>query len=198
MTEQADSSGAGTAPLLEVGRVGRPHGTGGEVTVTLVSNRPERLAPGSELRTDVGILRVSSARPHSGRHLVAFDGVDDRSQAGALRGLVLRAAPIADPDELWVHELIGARVVDQSGTDRGLVASVVAGPARAHGSRRVRGGRLWRPVRVVYSFGGAATVAVQMRGGPADRSGASGSVVAAGGVGGGVRSGGVSWAGGRA
>ncbi|MDE0161322.1 MAG: hypothetical protein OXL98_06240 [Acidimicrobiaceae bacterium] len=129
MAESVDSSGAGTASLLEVGRVGRPHGTGGEVAVTLVSNRPERLAPGSELRTDVGILRVSSARPHSGRHLVAFDGVDDRSQAEALRGLVLRAAPIADPDELWVHELIGARVVDQSGTDRGLVSSVVAGPA---------------------------------------------------------------------
>lgn len=128
-TNQSDSSGAGTAPLLEVGRVGRPHGTGGEVTVTLVSNRPERLEPGSELQTDLGTLQVSSARPHNKRHLVTFAGIDDRSKAEALRGLVLRAAPIADPDELWVHELIGARVVDQSGTDRGFVASVVANPA---------------------------------------------------------------------
>lgn len=94
-----------------------------------MSNRPERLEPGSELQTDSGILKVSSARPHNKRHLVAFAGVDDRSKAEALRGLVLRAAPIVDPDELWVHELIGARVVDQSGTDRGPVASVVANPA---------------------------------------------------------------------
>ena len=99
------------------------------MTVTLVSNRPERLAPGSELQTDLGTLQVSSARPHNKRHLVAFAGIDDRSKAETLRGLVLRAAPIADPDELWVHELIGARVVDQSGTDRGSVASVVANPA---------------------------------------------------------------------
>ena len=128
-TSASDSSGAGTAPLLEIGRVGRPHGTGGEVTVTLVSNRPERLAPGSELQTDQGTLQVVAARPHNKRHLVTFAGVDDRSNAEALRGLILRAAPIVDPDELWVHELVGARVVDQSGTDRGVVASVVANPA---------------------------------------------------------------------
>ena len=94
-----------------------------------MSNRPERLAPGSELHTDQGTLQVVAARPHNKRHLVAFAGVDDRSKAEALRGLVLRAAPIVDPDELWVHELIGARVADQSGTDRGVVASVVANPA---------------------------------------------------------------------
>lgn len=124
-----ESSGASSAPLLEIGRVGRPHGTGGEVAVTLVSNRPERLAPGSELQTDAGTLRVAASRPHNRRHLVTFAGVDDRSQAEALRGLVLRAEPLVDPDEMWVHELIGSRVVDQSGTDRGPVASVVANPA---------------------------------------------------------------------
>ena len=64
--------GAATAPLLEVGRIGRPHGTAGEVTVTLVSNRTERLAAGSVLQTDSGALRVVSARPHGGRHLVAL------------------------------------------------------------------------------------------------------------------------------
>ena len=129
MTDSLDSSGAEPEPLLEIGRVGRPHGTGGEVAVTLVSNRPERLVPGSELQTNVGTLLVAASRPHNRRHLVKFAGVDDRSKAEALRGVVLRATPIADPDEMWVHELIGARVVDQSGTDRGTVVSVVANPA---------------------------------------------------------------------
>ena len=122
-------SGPGQGGLLEVGRIGRPHGMRGEVTVTLVSNRLERLAPGSELRTDSGTLRVVSSRPHQQRHLVAFAGIDDRAGAQALRGLVLRAEPIDDPEEMWVHELIGARVVDQHGIDRGPVARVVANPA---------------------------------------------------------------------
>ena len=95
----------------------------------LVSNRLERLAPGSELQTDAGTLQVVAARPHQQRHLVAFVGIDDRGKAEALRGLVLRAEPIVDPDEMWVHELIGTSVVDQSGTDRGVVAKVVANPA---------------------------------------------------------------------
>ena len=128
-TDASHSSGAGPAHLLEIGRVGRPHGTAGQVTVTLVSNRPERLAPGSELHTDAGTLQVVAARPHQKRYLVAFSGVDDRGRAESLRGLVLRAEPITDPSEMWVHELIGARVVDQHGTDRGLVAGVVANPA---------------------------------------------------------------------
>ena len=97
--------------------------------MTLVSNRLERLAPGSELQTDAGTLQVVAARPHQQRHLVAFAGIDDRGKAEALRGLLLRAEPIVDPDEMWVHELIGARVVDQSGTDRGVVAKVAANPA---------------------------------------------------------------------
>ncbi len=108
--------------------MGRPHGLGGEVAVTLVSNRPERLAPGSELHTEAGTLRVVSSRPHQRRYLVTFSGVSDRAGAEALRGAVLRGAPIQDPGEMWVHELIGAAVVDQLGIDRGLVAGVLANP----------------------------------------------------------------------
>lgn len=40
--------------LLEVGRIAKAHGLVGEVNVVLVSNRPERLDPGSVLHTDVG------------------------------------------------------------------------------------------------------------------------------------------------
>ena len=128
-TEHDDPARPGADGLLEVGRIGRPHGIRGEVTVTLVTNRAERLSPGSELHTDRGALLVASSRPHRHQHLVAFRGIGDRAQAEALRGLVLRAAPIDDPSELWVHDLIGVRVVDQHGIERGPVAHVVAGPA---------------------------------------------------------------------
>ncbi|MFZ4516817.1 MAG: ribosome maturation factor RimM [Microthrixaceae bacterium] len=121
--------GTGGPPLLEVGRVTKVHGLRGEVVVHLVTDRTERLGKGSVLETDAGPLTVTASRPHQDRWLVTFDGVTDRESAERLRGLVLRAEPLDDPDELWVHELIGAVVVDQDGVRRGVVESVQDNPA---------------------------------------------------------------------
>lgn len=113
---------------LEVGRIGRPHGLAGEVHVELWSDE-SRLAPGSVLSSDRGPLSVVRSRHNAGRHVVAFDGVADRVGAEALRGLVLRAAPIERPGTLWVHELIGATVLGTSGEELGVVRAVEANPA---------------------------------------------------------------------
>lgn len=115
--------------LLEVGRIARAHGIRGEVLVVLVSNRPERVAPGAVLDSDRGALRVVASSPHQGRFIVAFEGVATRTEAEGLRGTVLRAEPLDEPDALWVHELVGASVVDRDGTEHGTVASVEANPA---------------------------------------------------------------------
>lgn len=117
--------------LLEVGRIVRPHGLDGEVAVTLVTDRTERLDPGSVLYTDRGLLTVGSSRPHVKRFLVRFDRITDRTDAESWRGVVLSAEAIADPedDTLWVHELVGSRLVDQHGVDYGVVAAVLENPA---------------------------------------------------------------------
>lgn len=94
-----------------------------------MTDRSERLDPGSVLQTDRGPLEVSSSRRHQDRWLVRFRGHDDRNAADLLRGLVLRAEPLDDPDELWVHELVGCRVVSADGVDRGTVDSVQDNPA---------------------------------------------------------------------
>ena len=117
------------AERLEVGSIGKAHGLRGEVQVRLTTDRTERLDAGSELHTDDGTLVVASSRPHQNSWLVRFEGVDDRSGAEALRGVVLQADPIDDPDTLWVHELIGAAIVETDGTERGIVESVQANPA---------------------------------------------------------------------
>lgn len=114
---------------LEVGRIDRAHGLEGEVVVTLVTNRLERVQPGAELGSDRGPLVVRSARPQGNRWLVRFEDVDDRGAAEGLRGAVLRAAPLDDPDALWVHELVGQDVVDATGRHRGRVEAVQANPA---------------------------------------------------------------------
>lgn len=115
---------------LVVGRVTKAHGLRGEVVVNLSSSEPEvRLAPGAVLDTPQGPLTVASSRPHQGKWLVVFDGVLTREAADALRGTELQAEPIEDPDALWVHDLVGADVVDTGAVARGRVTAILANPA---------------------------------------------------------------------
>jgi 16S rRNA processing protein RimM len=117
--------------MLEVGRITRPHGLSGEVVVQLVTTELARLEPGSVLTTETSSLVVKSARPHQQRWVIRFEGVDSRERADELRGVALFAEPRDgdDPDDLWVHELIGAEVVDADGVCRGRVDAVQDNPA---------------------------------------------------------------------
>jgi len=119
--------------LLEVGRIIKPHGLQGEVVVALVTNRNERVAPGSVLHGPHGNLVVEHSRRFEatgdGRWIVAFAGVTSREGADALREMVLHAEPLEDPDALWAHELIGAEVVAVTGEVLGRVSAIEANPA---------------------------------------------------------------------
>ncbi len=139
-----------------------------------MSDRPERTRPGASLvlepadgDTDARIrtLVIASSRPHQGRWLVRFDGIDDRTAAEALRGRFLTAEPLpstapapdgGDASEvLWVHELVGSRVRDTTGVDRGAVVAVQANPA--HDLLVLDGGALV-PVTFVTEHGEGTVV----------------------------------------
>jgi len=148
-----------TSPqLLEVGRIGRPHGVRGEVYVDLTTDREERLAVGSRLRARERVLVVEASRPSNRRWLVTFAGFADRADAERFTGAALFAEPIDDPDELWVHDLIGTRVVELDGTDRGRCVSVVANPA--HELLELESGALVPVTFVVSCADGVTTVDV--------------------------------------
>jgi 16S rRNA processing protein RimM len=116
--------------MLGVGAIVKPHGLGGDVIVKLTTNRDERVDPGVVLTAEDGRgFRVVRSSSHRGRFIVTFEGVSGIDEAEALRGTQLFAPPLDDPDELWVHELIGARVEDTSGTVLGTVDGVQANPA---------------------------------------------------------------------
>lgn len=119
-----------TGPLLAVGVVVKPHGLRGEVVVSLGTDRLERVSSGSELHTAEGrVLVVEASRPHQGRFVVRFAGVDSIEDADALRSTELFAPPLDVPGALWVHELVGATVTDALGADLGTVEAVQANPA---------------------------------------------------------------------
>jgi len=120
--------------LVVVGRVGRAHGIRGQVTVDVRTDEPEaRLAPGAVLLTDpeaAGPLLVSAGQVHSGRLLLTFEGVADRTAAEALRGTLLLAEVDPDvrpdDDEEWYdHQLVGLDVVRPDGTAVGEVREVL-------------------------------------------------------------------------
>jgi 16S rRNA processing protein RimM len=115
--------------LLDVGRIGRAHGIQGDVRVELTTDRRERVALGSRLHTGDRWLTVVRSRPAGTGFVVGFDGVADRNTAETMTGTRLYAEPIDDPDALWVHELIGASVVEVDGTRRGACVSVLDNPA---------------------------------------------------------------------
>ena len=127
----------GCDELLEIGHVVKAHGLRGEVVVRLVTNRLDRIAAGRRLHvrsanrpaTASKELVVSSSRPFQHRHLVFFDGIGTREDADALRGAVLLAPAVHDPDALFVHELIGSEVIDVTGASHGRVVAVEANPA---------------------------------------------------------------------
>ncbi len=125
---------------LVVGRVLRPHGVRGELSVEVLSDAPERFAPGAELGVGdpdgpepLETVVVTAARRHLGRLLLSVAGVEDRDAADRLRGAWLSipvdAARPLDPDEFWAYQLVGLAVVDHQGRQRGRVADVVPGAA---------------------------------------------------------------------
>ncbi|MFS8202031.1 ribosome maturation factor RimM [Streptomyces sp. CWNU-52B] len=118
---------------LVVARVGRAHGIKGEVTVEVRTDEPElRLGPGAVLATDpasAGPLTIETGRVHSGRLLLRFAGVHDRTAAEALRNTLLIAdvdpdAVPEDPDEYYDHQLMDLDVVLADGTEVGRITEI--------------------------------------------------------------------------
>nr|WP_203615643.1 ribosome maturation factor RimM [Streptomyces sp. SID13726] len=118
---------------LVVARIGRAHGIKGEVTVEVRTDEPElRLAPGAVLATDpasTGPLTIETGRVHSGRLLLRFEGVKDRTAAEALRNTLLIAE--VDPEELpeeedeyYDHQLMDLDVVTADGIEVGRITEI--------------------------------------------------------------------------
>ena len=127
-----------------VGRVGKPHGIRGEVTLDVRTDEPDRrFAPGTTIRAEApagadrrpSTLTVTRARWHQGTLLVTFEELADRNAAETVRGTLLYATlgrdeVPEDPDEYYDHQLIGLAVVDLDGTPLGEVKAVVHGSAQ--------------------------------------------------------------------
>jgi len=119
---------------LVVGRIGRPHGIRGDVVVDVRTDDPGlRFAVGSVLATEpaaAGPLTIGGTRWHSGRLLVSFDGVPDRSAAQELGGVLLTVESddledLSDTGEYRDHQLVGLTVLTSAGERVGTVSDIL-------------------------------------------------------------------------
>ncbi|MFD7496832.1 ribosome maturation factor RimM [Streptomyces sp. NPDC059832] len=124
---------------LVVARIGRAHGIKGEVTVEVRTDEPElRLGPGAVLATEpagAGPLTIETGRVHSGRLLLRFEGVRDRTAAEALRNtlLIAEVEPAElpeDPEEFYDHQLMDLDVVLADGTEIGRITEITHLPSQ--------------------------------------------------------------------
>ena len=124
----------GEPQLLVVGRIGKPQGIRGEVTVEVRTDDPDaRFADGAVLLAEPperGPLVVAERRDQNGRLVVRFEAVEDRNGAELLRDtlLLVDAAslpPTDDPDVFHDVQLVGLVAELADGTVLGVVAEVL-------------------------------------------------------------------------
>ena len=132
--------------FLAVGRILRPHGLRGEVRVEIHTDYPERFAlydrvylaaaevdsrPSALLSAAPSMTRyaLEGHRFHGGLVLLKLAGIDDRTQAEALRDLWVwiapdQAAPL-DEGEVYLHDMLDLQVVTDEGEELGHIQQII-------------------------------------------------------------------------
>lgn len=125
-----------------VGRVRRAHGLHGELVVEALTDAPDAIfAAGRRVfagtrdgaaAPDERELQILRSSPFKGGLIVAFEGINDRSAADRWRDryLLVPESEIEPPSEaeMFIHDLLGMRVVRTSGEEIGAVIEVLELP----------------------------------------------------------------------
>lgn len=121
-----------------VGRVRRAHGIRGELVVESMTDAPDAIfAPGRRVfagTSDGDVakgqpeLRILRSSPFKGGWIIAFEGIDDRTNAEKWRDrtLLLPEDEVEPPaeGEVFIHDLVGMSVVGPTGDTVGEVIEV--------------------------------------------------------------------------
>ena len=120
--------------MIALGVIRKPHGVRGEASVEPWTDSFERfsevsrvtlVSPDEVLQRDA---TIESARPHGHRVLVKFAGIDSVEE---LRDWTIEIpdekARKLDADEYFLHDLVGMKLVDESGNQWGVVTDAYEG-----------------------------------------------------------------------
>jgi 16S rRNA processing protein RimM len=120
-----------------IGLLRRAHGTGGEISVEPVSDIPERFQKLEYVLVRKGSMvaesGVESVRTKGRAILLKLRGTDDRTAAEALTGAEIGVRmkdvfPVPE-DTYYVFDLVGSKVIGESGREIGVLENVLQMPA---------------------------------------------------------------------
>ncbi len=110
----------------KIGKVTAAHGLQGELEVVLFSREKALLNAKYEYRLGEASHRLLRFREKKDRFLATFDGVSDRTQAEKLKGSLLwlhsKHLQSQSGEAIFLRELEGFQVLDQTGRLRGVIS----------------------------------------------------------------------------
>jgi 16S rRNA processing protein RimM len=121
---------------ITIGRIGRPHGVTGELTVEVRTDEPDELfVEGAQILVADQPMTIEHFRWHNQRGLMRLSGVEDRNAAELVRNALIEIDRPEDlipveSDTFYDHNLIGCSVEDAAGIAIGVVTDVVHVPGQ--------------------------------------------------------------------
>ena len=117
---------------LEAGKIVNTHGVRGEVKIEPWADSPDFLRHFRTLYIDGRAVNVLSARVHGAFVIAALEGVADVNAAMALKNKIVRIAraDVTLPEgSFFLSDIVGARVVTDTGEELGTLTEVMERPA---------------------------------------------------------------------
>ncbi len=137
MSEKRNSTSEAGLPggepvFVSLGRLGRPHGVRGEIRMQVWSQSPEaylQVGKTVYLGETHHPVTVRSARIHGDMFLLAFEEYLDRSAVSVLNNqtvfVPVDELPPLDDDEVYLYQLLGLRVVTDTGQVLGNLEEIL-------------------------------------------------------------------------
>ncbi len=117
---------------LEAGQIVNTHGVRGEVRIQPWADEAAFLTRFRRFYLDGAPVKVRSCRVHKDMCIASLEGVDDVNAAMALKGKVLfidRDEAKLPPGAVFLQDILGAKVVDETGRELGVLEDVMPEPA---------------------------------------------------------------------
>jgi 16S rRNA processing protein RimM len=117
---------------LEAGRIVNTHGVRGEVRIEPWADEAAFLTRFKRFYIDGSPVKVRACRVHKTMCIASLEGIDDVNTAMTYKGKIIsidRADAKLPKGTVFIQDILGAQVVDETGETLGVLEDVLPAPA---------------------------------------------------------------------